>query len=266
MSGPASERPLWKRRDLLVLAALLVFGVTFVFAARYLGSLDRASFRLSPRPSLGPLREEVRARLGTWRPVLLEAGRTHPAGLAGPMARLQAAAEPGGALARLEETLQERVEASREDAALAGYLGWTRLLQGRPLEAVPPLRRAASGEPESADWSLLLALALLRAGRLEEGESVAAKGLREATGDPDLAAMVTRIRLEAGRPEEALKPAETTVREARRWPLAHRLMGRVAARLGDFGRAKRAWLDLLQLEPGDSEARRSLRRIGAEVP
>ena len=87
-----------------------------------------------------------------------------------------------------------------------GKLGLLLLTSGRARAAVEPLRRAAAGEPQSAEWAYRLGCALLESGRASEAVS---ELQRAANADEEHAYGAVQLRLAeallaAGKPEEAL--------------------------------------------------------------
>jgi tetratricopeptide (TPR) repeat protein len=87
-----------------------------------------------------------------------------------------------------------------------GKLGLLLLTSGRPRAAVEPLRRAAAGDPQSAEWAYRLGCALLESGREKEAVPELA---RAARADEEHAYGAVQLRLAealqaSGKSDEAL--------------------------------------------------------------
>jgi tetratricopeptide (TPR) repeat protein len=101
---------------------------------------------------------------------------------------------------------RERELAAVDTPHNQGKLGLLLLTSGRPQRAIEPLRRAAAGEPGSADWAYRLGCALLAAGRAAEAVPELE---RAAAADEEHAYGAVQLRLaealhSTGRSAEAL--------------------------------------------------------------
>jgi len=229
-----------------IIAGLLFFGLLFVVSATWLGQRDRASFTLKVRPALKPEERFISERLGTWLPV-----RPDPGARADPE-------HPGQDV----EEARKALAASPDQAGLRARLGWLLLLTGKPAEGARELKLSLRKRPRAGIWHLLLALAQEQAGRPAAAREQLQAAESLLSSNPDVAFRLARILATQGDLRRALKFATKATQRARNWPAAERLLGRLCFKIRDYARARRAFLDLLQLEPRDQEARSALSRMG----
>jgi tetratricopeptide (TPR) repeat protein len=167
--------------------------------------------------------------LGTWLPRLPDAATGAPAGALSDAA-LRALLDGRPAAAR--ELLEGRLDPGSTDGLAWFYLGIA--------------RDQGADRPGAAD-------AYARAARL-------------LPDDPDARFRHARCLFGAGDAWGARPHISAVVNLARNWPAAQRLMGDVAFAIGDTIRAKRAYLDLLQIEPDDAYAEAMVLRIDGTPP
>ena len=261
-----SEKP--KRRiDLWVLGLVLGFGVIFIGTATWMGRQDRPERHLEA--PAGPEPRDVRwaQGLGTHR-VIVPRPLSGSSGAAG-----QDVSEHDLVVKKLRGTLSFREGAETLDlrvlphlsgkarAVALGNLGLTRLLAGQVRAALSNLEEASLLAPDDRDILLLLALTKERLG----SDDAALRGyeavLARWPSDADALYRCARIDLAKGRPRKARARMDRCLDTARNWVDAQRLMGKIAWEMADYGRSRRAWLDVLQLAPGDEEATLWSRRI-----
>ena len=136
--------------------------------------------------------------------------------------------------------------------------GVLRLLRKEYRLSVASARRGLEERPADGEFLLLLGLALEGAGDIEKAAAAYDRAAGVLGEDLDLLFRTGRLALTAGRGRVARTKAEAVVRLAPRQPEAQRLLAEACLATNDAGRAKRAFMDVLQLSPGDPEARRQV--------
>ena len=220
-----------RRADIWILVGLVGFAFLFVVGATWMGSQKRARYRLEPLPTLSPAEAELVRRLGILTPRFPGAVRWLEAG---------------------EVTARSTVE--RELASQTSEAAVVLLLQGRTTEAASLVRRGLESQPEDPALRLVLGLILEADGDQGAAESAYQVAEQASSDDLDLLYRLAQVCLEQGRSGPALAYAERLVELAPRQPEAQRVLGFCCLAGLDVGRAKRAFLDVLQLLPGDAEA------------
>ena len=98
-----------------------------------------------------------------------------------------------GRFRQAEPYLLQAVAIDADDAISQFYLGWSRLEDGRPAEAIPPLEKALALSPSAPHYSYLLGLACQRTGDLVRARSLFQQDLRLHPGDPDAQSALAQI-------------------------------------------------------------------------
>jgi tetratricopeptide (TPR) repeat protein len=230
------------RRDQWILGSVLLFGVVFVVAATWFGKQDRARYRLEPLPPLAPEEVLLVESLGILTP-------RYPELL--PWIRGDAATR-----AQLLDAW-ERTRGTDDEGLHAVSRAVVSLLEGRA-EGVAAATSVGGGAVDR-ELAFLRSLALARTGARHQAITVLEEVAAELGDDPDVLYVLGDLLLDAGRAKDARAVVERLVSRSPRYPKAQRLLGEVCLATHDAGRAKRAFLDVLQLAPDDPEARRQVR-------
>ena len=220
-----------RRSDLWILVGLVSFALVFILGATWMGSRKRMRYRLEPLPAVGVAESELIRRLSILTPRFPEAVQWLRAG----GDQRQARVEPDPSIAVAERAV-------------------LLLLQGRPAEAVAVARSAFERDESDVTLGLALGLALEAADDKESAMDAYLRANRVAADDLDVLYRLAQTSLARGRYAAARRYAERLVRLAPRQPEAQRTLGFCCLATVDVGRAKRAFLDVLQLLPGDAEA------------
>lgn len=233
-----------RRLDLWILGTMIVFGLAFVLGATWMGSNERARYKLEPMPPLGATERELTSSLGIVTP-RFESG----------LRWLAAAADERAAIERRLACLDPDVQ----DPEAWLELALVRLLEDRAGATATAARHALSRHPRHVELHLVLGLALLRVSDWEGARRSFDAALTESPDDVDLLFVRGRLLLTRERFAEARADAERAVLLAPRQPELQRLLGDACLATHDMGRAKRAFNDVLQLLPEDEQARRMVK-------
>ncbi|MET3804176.1 Flp pilus assembly protein TadD [Nakamurella sp. UYEF19] len=139
-------------------------------------------------------------------------------------------------------------------------------LLGENVEAVEIARRAARLVPDDDTVMLVLADALLGAGRTREADAIAVNLVRRHPDDPGTHQLAARAALRLGLAGEirALLHARRTVQLAPNDPLSHVLLARVLGWQGRVIGSRQAAVRARKLAPVDTSVRRSLAAVDLE--
>ena len=133
-------------------------------------------------------------------------------------------------------------------------------------EAITQLRKATRLNPQSGEGHYQLGLALVRTGQKDEaaievnkGRELAALDERNQTVALDIAE--GRAALDKGEREQAAAKFQHAIKINPESPDAHRYLGTVLEKQGDLKGASGAYEKALELDPSDTEARKSFDRL-----
>lgn len=149
-------------------------------------------------------------------------------------------------------------------------LGKARLRDGQVPEAITALEEATRLEPESGEAHYQLGLALSRAGRREDATVALEKG-RELVAESDRAQNANldfvegRAALGRGDLEEAVTRLRRAVQLRPDSPDAHRYLAAALEKQGERNGAAAAYRRVLELNPADAAAKRSLASLTTAV-
>lgn len=257
----AAQRRL-ERRSFFVLGGLILFGVVFIGMATWLGQQDRLIYRITPDPPLPPTEARVSGLLRTRKPWVLRAVddvRLHEEQAAAIRSvTSQFSGNPGfefrdgaSVLAPIRETCPH--------PNLGFNTALLLMLAGEDEKALQALDGTIS--PQDAEAWLLQGLIFERLSQFKEAEHALRRCLAVEAGSVDGLIALARTLLFLRRPLEALPLADQAVRSAPGSADARLILAEACLANSDSGRARRAFLDVLQIRPHDAYAESQARRI-----
>lgn len=152
-------------------------------------------------------------------------------------------------LGRYQEAAEELAGAHPADVPALTLLARIRLAAGSPREALAAAEAAVQADPADLDALIVYGTALARRGRVDEATEQAEQILRQGHGNGYVHTSAAAILAEGRAGQVALDAAWEGVRLTPEQPLAHLVLGVVAARLGLTGIAERAYQEALALDP-----------------
>ena len=237
MSASRVEQSGVIRKDLLILGLLILFPLTFILMATWLGKQNRHTYRLPDREPRSVEEELAASALGTMRvrsPLLvrwIEQGPVESRGTT-----IESRGDP------MEQALFALFDQRPEDAV-------------RLLSVMPDL------EDHAGERALLLGIAQARSGSLRQAEAQFEKAAELLPDDPDPWYCLGNLLLSQNRAREAFEAATRAADVEDNHPDVQMLIGRSLAAQGDIGRAKRAFHNVLQYRPTDPYALSEVKRL-----
>lgn len=153
------------------------------------------------------------------------------------------------------DPLAEEVEALALGAGALMARGSEALVNGRLEEAESLYRKAVEADPESVEARRNLALALSRAGRLDDARQALEAALRTQPGEPLLLFDLANVELAQGAGERALDLFAQAIEAAPAFEAAHFNRANALMQLSRWSAAEGHLKRVLELSPGNPEAR-----------
>ena len=173
---------------------------------------------------------------------------------------------PSHGLEKQIEQLRKVISLAPDFARAHLALGKALLQSGKVNDALPELQDATRLDPKSGESHYQLGLALARAGKQQEGAAEVQKGRELSSADErnqnaDLDISEGRSALQNGELQEAAAKFQHAIKLAPNSSIAEHYLGVVLEKQGDTTGAVEAYRRAVELNPGDSGSRHSLKRL-----